>query len=102
MRSLACFTCILSLALATACAPDAPTAPDVLAPEEANFSRNSKTDEDANFKYDKNNDDWYCVKQYGTGPMFMDNEIGDDPATAEIEEKAPYCEKENYALQQEL
>ena len=100
MRSLACITCGVALALTTACAPDAPTAPDLLAPDDAAFSRNSKTDEDANFKYDENNDDWYCVKQYGGGPMFMDNVIGDDPATEEKEEI--YCEEENYTLQQEL
>ena len=98
MRSLACFTCILSLALATACAPDAPTAPDVLAPEEAAFSRNSKTDQDANFKYDKNEDDWYCVKsEPGPGPMYADNDTGVDKNGDGIED----CPK-GYTLQKEL
>lgn len=98
MRFLACLACSIGLALATACAPDSSTAPDSLAPEDATFSRSSKTDEDANFKYDKDDDGWYCVKQYGTGPMFMDDA---DPEAQDTESTVD-CEYVNYKPQKEL
>lgn len=99
MRRIMISVLILGLLPMAACAPDAPMAPDRLAPEDALFSRSSKTDKDANFRYDENNDGWYCVKsEPGSGPMYTDNTEPDSP---EDEDTIQECPK-GYTLQKEL